>query len=136
MISDMTEDEKSIVEALASCKDARLPDDFADRLARRIRENGEKPANKTIKTTFTRLALIAASATLILGFVPGTFDGDRHQDGAVVANCDILRPTETSHPENYQLNGLAFLGFCHEVIRRRFKPLVRAFQKREDDVED
>ncbi len=51
MISDMTEDEKSISEAFASCKDARLPDDFADRLARRIRENGENPANKTIKTT-------------------------------------------------------------------------------------
>lgn len=132
----MTEDEKSISEAFASCKDARLPDDFADRLARRIRENGENPANKTIKTTFARLALIAASTTLILGFVPGTFDGDRHHRGAVVANCDTLRPMETSHPENYQLNGLAFLGFCHEVIRRRFKPLVRALQKHEDDIED
>ena len=129
----MTEDEKKIVEAFRKCADVRLPDGFADRLVQRIREKEEKPEAKTIKTVFTRIALVAASLTLLLGFVPGVFESPSENETALVARCDEIRPVNHTLPQDSQLNALAFLGFCREVIRRRVKPLVERLRKREDE---
>ena len=130
----MTEDEKKIAAAFRKCADVRLPDDFADRLIRRIREKkDEKNESKSIKTVFTRIALIAASLTLLLGFVPNVLEPRTDKDAALVAHYDEIRPVNHTLPQDSQLNALAFLGFFREVIRRRVKPLVERFRKREDE---
>ena len=132
----MTEDEKKIVEAFGKCADARLPDDFADRLVSRIREKSQpSPATKhqVPSTILTRIALIAASLTLLLGFVPNVLEPRTGKDAALVAHYDEIRPANHTLPQDNQLNALAFLGFCREIIRRRVKPLVQRFRKREDE---
>ena len=129
----MTEDERKIAEAFKKCAEARLPDDFADRLVRRIREKETtKGKAESAKVAFARLVLVAASVTLLLGFVPIVFE---RTDGAgtAEARCDQIRPANHALPHENQLDGLAFLGFCRELIRRRTKPLVERFRKREDE---
>ena len=143
----MTEDEKKIAEAIRRSVDARLPEDFADRLVQRIRE-GEKDASSFAKATedrrdrgvlgkgLARVVLIAASVTLLLGFVPTVFDHSEAECNARVAQCDSIRPSDPNRvPSDFQLNGLALFGFCREAIRRRVKPLVQCFckRKREDE---
>ena len=142
----MTEDEKKIAWAIrGSVDDVRLPEDFADRLVHRIRE-GRYDASSSAKAAeggpghgvlsegLARAILVAASVTLLLGFVPTVFDHSEEGRVVRVVNCDTIRPSEPNRmPSDCQLNGLAFFGFCREAIRRRVKPLVRCFCKRKDD---
>ena len=129
----MTEDEKKAVETFRKCADARLPDDFADRLVRRVLEGDGKPETKAIKTVFARIALVAASLTLVLGFVPNVLETRTDKDAALVVWCDEIRPVSHTLPQDNQLSALGFLGFCREMIRRRVKPLVERLRKREDE---
>ena len=130
----MTEDEKKVAEAMAKCADVRLPKNFADRLVTRIRETGEEkdgcPFGKPI---FTRLALVAASLTLLLGFVPAVCERDAPTSGARVALRDEIRPAKGVPRPDGELNGWAFFGLCREAIRRRVRPLFERIRKREDD---
>ena len=133
----MTEDEKKIAEAIRRSVDVRLPEGFADRLVRRIRE-GEKDAKDcgVLGKGLARVVLVAASVTLLLGFVPVVFERDDAGRDARVAQCDSIRPSDPNRmPSDFQLNGLALFGFCREAIRRRVKPLVQCFckRKREDE---
>ena len=141
----MTEDEKKIAEAIQRSVDVRLPEDFADRLVQRIRE-GKKDASSFAKATedrhdrgvlgkgLARVVLVAASVTLLLGFVPTVFDHSDAECGARVAQCDSIRPSYPNRvPSDFHLNGLALFGFCREAIRRRVKPLVQYFCKRKDE---
>ena len=133
----MTEDEKKIAEAIRRSVDVRLPEDFADRLVQRIRE-GKKDAKDrgVLGRGLARIVLVAASVTLLLGFVPGVFDHSDAGRDARVVQCDSIRPTDPNRmPSDFQLNGLALFGFCREAIRRRVKPLVQCFckRKREDE---
>ena len=117
--------------------DVRLPEGFADRLVQRLRE-GKKDAKDhgVLGKGLARVVLVAASVTLLLGFVPTVFDHSDEGRDARVAQCDSIRPSDPNRmPFDCQLNGLAFFGFCREVIRRRVKPLVRCFckRKREDE---
>ena len=132
----MTEDEKKVVEAFQKCADVRLPDDFADRLVRRIREERHQAPDtkhQAPSTIFTRMALVAASLTLVLGFVPNVLENPADKKAALVARCDEIRPVSHTLPQDSQLTTLAFLGFCREAIRRRMKPLVQRFRRREDE---
>ena len=133
----MTEDEKKIAEAIRRSVDVRLPEDFADRLVQRIRE-GEKDSRDrgVLGKELARVVLVAASVTLLLGFVPTVFE--RNEDGRDVriVHFDEIRPSDPNRiPSDFQLNGLALFGFCREAIRRRVKPLVQCFckRKREDE---
>ena len=128
----MTEGERKTAEMFRACADVRLPDDFADRLVRRLGEKDMAKAAKATKKTFARIALIAATLTLLLGFVPIAFDGASEHTVAAV-RCDQIRPANPSLPQESQLDGLAILGFCRELIRRRAKPLVERLRKREDE---
>lgn len=131
----MTDEETKIAEAFRTCSNVRLPDDFADRLVERIRECKECEARKTpLKTVFTRIALVAASLTLLLGFVPSVLDTASDRPTQIIACADEIRPARQTHPEDSQLNALAILGFCREAIRRRVRTLLERSRKREDEL--
>ena len=131
----MTEDEKKIAEVIRRSVDVRLPEDFADRLAQCIREGEKDPHDRgVLGKGLARVVLVAASVTLLLGFVPTVFDHSDAEREARVAQCDSIRPTDPNRmPSDFQLNGLALFGFCREAIRRRVKPLVQCFCKRKDE---
>ena len=133
----MTEDEKKIVEAIRKSVEVRLPEDFADRLVQRIREGQENSHDRgVLGKGLARVVLVAASVTLLLGFVPTVFDHSDVGRDARVVQCDSIRPSDPNgEPSDFQLNGLALFGFCREAIRRRVKPLVQCFckRKREDE---
>ena len=133
----MTEDEKKIAEAIRRTVDVRLPEDFADRLVQRIRE-GKKDAKDhgVLGKGLARVVLVAASVTLLLGFVPTVFERNDAGRDVRIVHFDEIRPSDPNGmPSDFQLNGLALFGFCREAIRRRVKPLVRCFckRKREDE---
>ena len=131
----MTEDEKKIAEAIRKSVEVRLPEDFADRLVQRIREGKKDPCDcGVIGKGLARAVLIAASVTLLLGFVPAVFDHSDVGRDARVVQCDSIRPSDPNRvPSDFQLTGLALFGFCREAIRRRVKPLVQCFCKRKDE---
>ena len=129
----MTDDEKKIAEAIRRSVDVRLPEEFADRLVQRIRED-KKGDCGVLGKGLARVVLVAASVTLLLGFVPTVFDRSDEGRNACVAQCDSIRPTDPNRvPSDFQLNGLALFGFCREAIRRRVKPLVQCFCKRREE---
>ena len=129
----MTDDEKKIAEAIRRSVDVRLPEEFADRLVQRIRE-GKKDGSGVLGKGLARVVLVAASVTLLLGFVPTVFDHSDAGRDARVVQCDSIRPSDPNGvPSDFQLNGLALFGFCREAIRRRVKPLVQCFCKRKDE---
>ena len=131
----MTDDEKKIAEAIRRSADARLPEGFADRLVQRIRE-GEKDSRDrgVLGKGLARVVLVAASVTLLLGFVPTVFDHSDAGREVRVVQCDAIRPSDPNGmPSDFQLNGLALFGFCREAIRRRVKPLVQFFYRRKDE---
>ena len=129
----MTDDDAKIEEALKKCTEAHLPDDFADRLVERIRK-GETPDGKSaVRGVFVRIALVAASLTLLLGFVPNVFESQTDVHAHVVAHKDEIRPMGSPLSQDSQLNVLAFLGFFRDVIRRRVKPLTERHRRRRDE---
>ena len=131
----MTEDEKKIAEAIRRSVDVRLPEDFADRLVQRIREGGKNPRDRgVLGKGLARVVLVAASVTLLLGFVPGVFDRNDAGRDVRIVHFDEIRPTDPNRmPSDFQLTGLALFGFCREAIRRRVKPLVQCFCKRREE---
>lgn len=131
----MTEEEKKIAEAIRRSVDVRLPEDFADRLVQRIREEKKDPRDRgVLGNGLARVVLVAASVTLLLGFVPTVFDHSDAGREVRVVQCDAIRPSDPNRvPSDFQLNGLALFGFCREAIRRRVKPLVQCFCKRKDE---
>ena len=131
----MTEDEKKIAEAIRKSVDVRLPEDFADRLVQRICEEKKDPRDRgVLGKGLARVVLVAASVTLLLGFVPTVFDHSDAGREVRVVQCDAIRPSDPNRvPSDFQLNGLALFGFCREAIRRRVKPLVQCFCKRKDE---
>ena len=131
----MTEDEKKIAEAIRKSVDVHLPEDFADRLVQRIRE-GKKDVKDhgVLGKGLARVVLVAASVTLLLGFVPGVFERDDAGRDVRIVHFDEIRPSDPNRmPSDFQLNGLAMFGFCREAIRRRVKPLVQCFCKRREE---
>ena len=131
----MTEDEKKIAEAIRKSVDLRLPEDFADRLVQRIRE-GKKDVKDhgVLGKGLARVVLVAASVTLLLGFIPTVFERDDAGRDVRIVHFDEIRPSDPNRmPSDFQLNGLALFGFCREAIRRRVKPLVQCFCKRKDE---
>ena len=131
----MTEDEKKIAEAIRRSVDVRLPEDFADRLVQRIRE-GKKDAKDrgVLGRGLARVVLVAASVTLLLGFVPTVFERDDAGRDVRIVHFDEIRPTDPNRvPSDFQLTGLAMFGFCREAIRRRVKALVQCFCKRREE---
>ena len=131
----MTDDEKKIAEAIRRSVDVRLPEDFADRLVQRIRE-GKKDAKDhgVLGKGLARVVLVAASVTLLLGFVPTVFERDDAGRDVRIVHFDEIRPSDPNRmPSDFQLNGLALFGFCREAIRRRVKPLVQCFCKRREE---
>ena len=131
----MTEDEKKIAEAIRKSVDVRLPEDFADRLVQRIREGKKAPCDcDVLGKGLARVVLVAASVTLLLGFVPTVFERDDAGRDVRIVHFDEIRPSDPNRmPSDFQLNGLALFGFCREAIRRRVKPLVQCFCKRKDE---
>ena len=133
----MTDDEKKIAEAIRRSVDVRLPEDFADRLVQRIREGEKNPRDHgVLGKGLARIVLVAASVTLLLGFVPTVFDHSDAGREIRVVQCDSIRPSDPNRvPSDFQLNGLALFGFCREAIRRRVKQIVQFFckRKREDE---
>ena len=131
----MTDDEKKIAEAIRRSVDVRLPEDFADRLVRRIRE-GKKNAKDhgVLGRGLARVVLVAASVTLLLGFVPGVFERNDAGRDVRIVHFDEIRPTDPNRvPSDFQLTGLAMFGFCREAIRRRVKSILVRSRKREDE---
>ena len=131
----MTDDEKKIAEAIRRSVDVRLPEDFADRLVQRIRE-GKKDVKDhgVLCKGLARVVLVAASVTLLLGFVPTVFERDDAGRDVRIVHFDEIRPSDPNRmPSDFQLNGLALFGFCREAIRRRVKPLVQCFCKRREE---
>ena len=131
----MTDDEKKIAEAIRRSVDVRLPEDFADRFVQRLRE-GEKDAKDhgVLGKGLARVVLVAASVTLLLGFVPTVFERNDADHDVRIVHFDEIRPSDPNRvPSDFQLNGLALFGFCREAIRRRVKPLVRCFCKRREE---
>ena len=131
----MTEDEKKIAEAIRKSVDVRLPEDFADRLVQRIRE-GKKDAKDrgVLGRGLARVVLVAASVTLLLGFVPTVFERDDAGRDVRIVHFDEIRPSDPNRmPSDFQLTGLALFGFCREAIRRCVKPLVQCFCKRREE---
>lgn len=127
-------EETKVVEAFQRCADVRLPEDFADRLVQRVRESKAAEGKETsIKTVFARIALVAASLTMLLGFVPNVLNQPSDRHAAIVAHFDEIRPVSHTAPQDSQLTTLAFLGFCREVIRRRVRSLLVRSRKREDE---
>ena len=131
----MTEDEEKIAEAIRRSVDVRLPEDFADRLVQRIREEKKEPRDRgVLGKGLARVVLVAASVTLLLGFVPTVFDHSDAGREVRVVQCDAIRPSDPNRvPSDFQLNGLALFGFCREAIRRRVKSLLVRSRKREDE---
>ena len=131
----MTEDEKKIAEAIRRSVDVRLPEDFADRLVQRIREGKNDPRDRgVLGKGLARVVLVAASVTLLLGFVPTVFERNDADRDVRIVHFDEIRPSDPNRvPSDFQLNGLALFGFCREAIRRRVKPLVRCFCKRREE---
>lgn len=131
----MTEDEKKIAEAIRKSVDVRLPEDFADRLVQRIREGKEDVKDHGVLCKgLARVVLVAASVTLLLGFVPTVFERDDAGHDIRIVHFDEIRPSDPNRmPSDFQLNGLALFGFCREAIRRRVKPLVQCFCKRREE---
>ena len=131
----MTDDEKKIAEAIRRSVDVRLPEDFADRLVQRIREgNNDVKDRGVLGRGLARVVLVAASVTLLLGFVPTVFERDDAGRDVRIVHFDEIRPSDPNRmPSDFQLNGLALFGFCREAIRRRVKPLVRCFCKRREE---
>ena len=131
----MTDDEKKIAEAIRRSVDVRLPEDFADRLVQRICEEKKDPRERgVLGKGLARVVLVAASVTLLLGFVPGVFDRNDVGRDVRIVHFDEIRPTDPNRvPSDFQLNGLALFGFCREAIRRRVKPLVQCFCKRREE---
>ena len=131
----MTDDEKKIAEAIRRSVDVRLPEDFADRLVQRIREgNNDAKDRGVLGRGLARVVLVAASVTLLLGFVPTVFERDDAGRDVRIVHFDEIRPSDPNRmPSDFQLNGLALFGFCREAIRRRVKPLVQCFCKRKDE---
>lgn len=130
----MTDEETKVAEAFQKCANVRLPDDFADRLVKHIREDKDPAGQKTsLPTVFTRIALVAASLTLLLGFVPNAFDDSSKDRSVIVAHCDEIRPVNPAMPQDGQLNALALLGFCREIIRRRVRSFLTRSRKREEE---
>ena len=131
----MTDDEKKIAEAIRRSVDVRLPEDFADRLVQRIRE-GKKDSRDcgVLGRGLARVVLVAASVTLLLGFVPTVFEGDDAERDVRIVHLDEIHPSDPNRmPSDFQLTGLAMFGFCREAIRRRVKPLVQCFCKRREE---
>ena len=128
----MTDDEKKIAEAIRRSVDVRLPEDFADRLVQRIREGKKDAKNHGVwGKGLARVVLVAASVTLLLGFVPTVFERDDAGRDVRIVHFDEIRPSDPNRmPSDFQLNGLALFGFCREAIRCRVKPLVQCFCKR------
>ena len=131
----MTDDEKMIAEAIRKSVDVRLPEDFADRLVQRIREGKKDPRDRgVLGKGLARVVLVAASVTLLLGFVPTVFERDDAGRDVRIVHFDEIRPSDPNRmPSDFQLNGLALFGFCREAIRRRLKPLVQRFCKRREE---
>ena len=131
----MTDGEKKIAEAIRRSADVRLPEDFADRLVRRVREGKKEAKDRgVLGKGLARVVLVAASVTLLLGFVPAVFDRSDAGRDIRVAQRDTIRPVDPNGmPSDFQLDGLALFGFCREAIRRRVKPLVRRFCKRREE---
>ena len=131
----MTEDEQKIAEAIRRSVDVRLPEDFADRLVQRIREGKKNPRDRgVLGKGLARVVLVAASVTLLLGFVPTVFERDDAGRDVRIVHFDEIRPSDPNRmPSDFQLTGLALFGFCREAIRRRVKPLVQCFCKRKDE---
>ena len=131
----MTEEEKKIAEAIRRSVDVRLPEDFADRLVQRIREGEKNPCDRgVLGKGLARVVLVAASVTLLLGFVPTVFERDDAGQDVRIVHFDEIRPSDPNRmPSDFQLNGLALFGFCREAIRRRVKPLVQCFCKRREE---
>ena len=91
----MTDDEEKIAEAIRRSVDVRLSEDFADRLVRRIREGKKAPCDRgVLGRGLARVVLVAASVTLLLGFVPAVFDQSDAERDARVAQCDVIRPPD------------------------------------------
>lgn len=129
----MTDEELKIAQAFKKCADAHLPADFADRLVRSIREKDAAPNDDhAVKRLFPRIALLAASLTLLLGFVPIVFDTADEKPAAAYALRDEIRPSKPLPRDPCQVNGWALFGFCRDIIRR-VKPLVLRSRKRDDE---
>ena len=131
----MTEDEKKIAEAIRRSVDVRLPEDFADRLVQRIREEKKDAKDRgVLGKGLARVVLVAASVTLLLGFVPTVFERNDVGRDVRIVHFDEIRPVDPNKmPSDFQLSGFAMFGFCREAIRRRVKPLVQFFCKRKDE---
>ena len=131
----MTDDEKMIAEAIRKSVDVRLPEDFADRLVQRIREEKKDAKDRgVLGKGLARVVLVAASVTLLLGFVPTVFERNDSGRDVRIVHFDEIRPSDPNRvPSDSQLTGLAMFGFCREAIRRRVKPLVRCFCKRREE---
>ena len=131
----MTKDEKKIAEAIRRSVDVRLPEDFADRLVQRIREGKKDSCDRgVLGRGLARVVLVAASVTLLLGFVPTVFERDDAGRDVRIVHFDEIRPSDPNRiPSDFQLTGLALFGFCREAIRRRVKPLMQCFCKRREE---
>ena len=131
----MTDDEKKIAEAIRRSVDVRLPEDFADRLVQRIREGKKDSCDRgVLGRGLARVVLVAASVTLLLGFVPTVFERDDAGRDVRIVHFDEIRPSDPNRiPSDFQLTGLALFGFCREAIRRRVKSLVQCFCKRREE---
>ena len=131
----MTEDEKKLAEVIRRSVDVCLPEDFADRLVQRIREGKKNPRDRgVLGKGLARVVLVAASVTLLLGFVPTVFERNDTGRDVRIVHFDEIRPSDPNRvPSDFQLTGLALFGFCREAIRRRAKPLVRCFCKRREE---
>lgn len=131
----MTHEEIKIVELFQKCADARLPNDFTERLLSRISERlTTNPPRVSFKRAFARFTLIAASLTLLLGFVPNVFEHSLDtRPAASTAREDVIRAAMPEPPQEGQLSALAILGFCREAIRRRVQFLLSRGRKREEE---
>ena len=131
----MTNDEKKIAEAIRRSVDVRLPEDFVDRFVQRIREEKTDAKDRgVLGKGLARVVLVAASVTLLLGFVPAVFERNDAGRDVRIVHFDEIRPSDPSgQPSDFQLTGLALFGFCREAIRRRVKLLVRCFCKRREE---
>ena len=123
--------------SLSDWRWATLPSRRPRRYGRglRIREERKDPHDRgVLGERLARVVLVAASVTLLLGFVPTVFERDDAGRDARVAQCDSIRPSDPNRvPSDFQLTGIALFGFCREAIRRRVKPLVLCFCKRREE---
>ena len=122
------DDDVKTAELFKKCADRKLPDDFADRLLSRIK--AEEKASGRFSHRLGQIALLAASITLLCGFVPGLVRDMRQDPAQTVMHVDGIQPARHALPES-ELTGWAMLGLCREVIRRRVRPLFQCFRRRE-----